>query len=122
MNLIAHVEIPVRDLERAMGFYGAVFEIGFGDIVELHGARMAYFPFAAGKDGASGALAEGEVYVPTTDGAIIYFSVADLDAALERAIDQGSMVLFPKTAVGEASFVAEITDSEGNRIALQGDH
>lgn len=25
MNLIAHVEIPVRDLERAMRFYSAVF-------------------------------------------------------------------------------------------------
>ncbi len=45
MNLIAHVEIPVRELERAMALYSAVFDIGFGEIVEIHGNRMAYFPF-----------------------------------------------------------------------------
>ncbi len=85
MNLIAHVEIPVRELERAMAFYSALFGIGFGEIVELHASRMAWFPFTPGVDGASGALAEGEVYVPTTDGAIVYFAVGDIDAALARA-------------------------------------
>ncbi len=119
MNLIAHVEIPVRDLDRAMAFYSAVFGIAFGDIVELHGSRMAHFPFTPGQDGASGALAEGEVYVPTTDGAILYFAVTDLDATLTRATGLGSTILFPKTEVGDDAFVAEITDSEGNRIAIQ---
>jgi len=119
VNLIAHVEIPVRDLERAMAFYSAVFGIEFGEIVEIHGNRMAHFPFTAGEDGASGALAEGEIYVPTTDGAVIYFSVDDLDATLARAAAQGSTILFPKTPISDTAFVAEIADSEGNRIALQ---
>ncbi|MCX8998016.1 VOC family protein [Rhizobiaceae bacterium BDR2-2] len=119
MNIVAHVEIPVADLERAMAFYAAVFGIGFGEIVEIHGSRMAFFPFEEGKDGASGALAQGEVYVPTVNGAIVYFSVADIDAALERAVAQGAALLFPKTPVGDGGFVAEIGDSEGNRIALQ---
>jgi hypothetical protein len=119
LNLIAHVEIPVRQLERAIAFYSAVFGIGFGEIVAIHGNRMAYFPFTAGEDGASGALAEGEVYVPTTDGAVIYLSVDDLDATLARATALGSTILFPKTEVGETGYVAEISDSEGNRIALQ---
>ncbi len=120
MNLIAHVEIPVRQLERAMAFYGAMFGIGFGEIVEIHGNRMAHFPFEPGQDGASGALAEGEIYVPTTDGAVIYFGVDDLDATLARATALGSTSLFPKTPVNDSLFVAEIVDSEGNRIALQG--
>jgi uncharacterized protein len=119
LNLIAHVEIPVRDLERAIAFYSAVFGIGFGDIVEIHGNRMTYFPFTPGEDGASGALAEGDVYVPTTDGAVIYFSVEDIDAALARATTLGSTILFPKTVISETGYVAEISDSEGNRIALQ---
>lgn len=119
LNLIAHVEIPVRDLERAMAFYAAVFDIGFGDIVEIHGNRMAYFPFVPGAEGASAALAQGEVYVPTRDGAIVYFTVTDIDAVLARATNLGSAILFPKTAVSDTSFVAEISDSEGNRIALQ---
>lgn len=119
LNLIAHVEIPARQLERAIAFYSAVFGIGFGEIVEIHGNRMAYFPFTAGADGASGALAEGEIYVPTTDGAVIYFGVNDLDATLARAVALGSTILLTRTEAGEAGYVAEISDSEGNRIALQ---
>lgn len=119
MNLIAHVEIPAVDLERAMRFYSAVFGVAFGEIVTIHGNRMAYFPFEEGREGASGALAEGEVYVPTINGAIIYLSVIDIDDVLARAAEQGSDVLFPKTPIGEGVFVAEIADSEGNRIAIQ---
>ncbi|WP_459655023.1 VOC family protein, partial [Achromobacter xylosoxidans] len=61
LNLISHVEIPAADLERAMHCYGEVFGIAFDGIVDLHDSRMAYFPFPEGRDGASGALAEGPV-------------------------------------------------------------
>ncbi len=80
---------------------------------------MAFFPFEEGQDGASGALAEGETYVPTRDGVIVYFGVKDIDDVIARAVSQGSELLFPKTPVNENSFVAEISDSEGNRIAVQ---
>ncbi|KAB0573658.1 MULTISPECIES: VOC family protein [Brucella] len=119
MNIIAHVEIPVTDIDRAIAFYSDVFRVGFGKIVEIHGNRMAYFPFEEGKEGASCALAEGEVYVPTVNGSIIYFSVTDIDAVIARATAIGSDLLFPKTALPDGGFVAEILDSEGNRIAIQ---
>jgi predicted enzyme related to lactoylglutathione lyase len=120
MNLIAHVEIPVRDLERAMAFYAEVFAIAFGPVENIHSSRMAFFPFTEGEDGASGALCEGEVYVPTRDGAIVYFVVEDIDATISRAVALGSELLFPKTEAMAGMFVAEIADSEENRIALQG--
>lgn len=119
MNIIAHVEIPVADIDRAIAFYSDVFRVGFGKIVKIHGNRMAYFPFEKGKEGASCALAEGEVYVPTVNGSIIYFSVTDIDAVIARATAIGSDLLFPKTALPDGGFVAEILDSEGNRIAIQ---
>ena len=119
MNLIAHVEIPVRDLERAMKFYAAVLDIEFESVQQIHGSRMAFFPFEPGKDGASGALCQGDVYVPTHDGGIIYFGVEDIDAALETAVSLGSEILFEKIALATGGFVAEISDGEGNRIALQ---
>ncbi len=119
MNLIAHVEIPVADLERAMRFYAAVFEVAFADIVAVHDSRMAAFPFLPGQDGASAALAEGPVYRPSLAGALVYAGVEDLDATLARALAQGAEVLFPKTAFGSAGWVAEIRDSEGNRLGLQ---
>ncbi|MET3648994.1 putative enzyme related to lactoylglutathione lyase [Phyllobacterium ifriqiyense] len=74
---------------------------------------------AEGRDGASGALAQGAVYVPTRDGAIIYLGVADIDGVLAKAVVHGSEILFPKTSVKENGFVTEIADSEGNRIAVQ---
>lgn len=119
MNLIAHVEIPVENLERAIQFYSAVLGIAFSDIVTLHGARMAYFPFTEGWDGASGALAEGEAYKPTSDGMIVYLAVDDIDAAITRAVQLGSSIVFPRTELDDGTAVAEIADSEGNRIALQ---
>lgn len=119
MNIIAHVEIPVTDIDRAIAFYSDVFRVGFGKIAEIHGNRMAYFPFEEDKEGASCALAEGEVYVPIVNGAIIYFSVTDIDAVIARATAIGSDLLFPKTALPDGGFVAEILDSEGNRIAIQ---
>lgn len=119
MNPVAHVEIPATDLERAMRFYGMVLGVSFAEIVTLHGSRMAHFPFEEGKDRASVALAEGDVYVPTVNGAVVYFTVDDIDVALARAEAAGSEALFQKSAVGDGVFVAEIRDSEGNRIALQ---
>ncbi|OIS90501.1 VOC family protein [Brucella cytisi] len=118
MNLIAHVEIPVANLERAMRFYSAVFGVTFGHVVTIHGNRMAYFPFKEGKDGAGAVLAEGDAYVPTVHGAIIYFNVDEVDAVINKAAQEGREMLFPKTPVGNG-FVAEIRDSEGNRIAIQ---
>ena len=119
MNPICHVEIPVADLDRAMGFYSALFGVEFAEPAIIHDNRMAFFPFEEGKEGASAALCQGEVYVPTHSGAILYFAVDDIDATLARAEELGSAVIFPKTAISETSFVAEISDTEGNRIALQ---
>lgn len=118
-NPIVHVEVAALDLERAMSFYSQLFAISLSEISHLHGCRMAHFPFREGLDGASVALAEGEAYVPSHHGAIVYFAVDDVSATLARALQAGAAVLFPATALEDGSCVAEISDSEGNRIALQ---
>lgn len=116
-NPVYHFEIPVTDMDRAVAFYQDVFAL------ELHrqtvdGYEMAFFPRADDQPGASGALAKGDVYKPSHDGAIIYFDVADIDRVLARATGLGSRILYEKKDIGEAGFVAEFEDSEGNRIAL----
>lgn len=116
-NPVFHFEIPVADLDRAIAFYEAVF--GYSLIRrEVDGYAMAFFPRADGAPGASGALAKGDVYRPSREGAIVYFDVPDIDAVLRRAQAQGAAILYPKKNIGEAGYVAEIEDSEGNRIAL----
>lgn len=116
-NPVFHFEIPVSDLDRAIAFYEDVFGYRLSR-ENVDGYDMAFFPRADGQPGASGALAKGDVYRPSQDGPVIYFDVTDIDAVLTRATRRGSRVLYPKKDIGEAGFVAEIEDSEGNRIAL----
>ena len=116
-NPVFHFEIPVTDMDRAVAFYEDVF--GYALTREtVDGYDMAFFPRAADRPGASGALAKGDVYRPSHNGPVIYFDVADIDAVIARATGRGARVLYPKKDIGEAGFVAEIEDSEGNRIAL----
>lgn len=117
MNPILYVEIPVTDLDRAMAFYEAVLGLDL-ERQTIDGYDMALFPFTEGAPGATGALAKGDIYKPSKDGAIVYFTVPDIDPVLERAKARGAAILYEKKNVGAFGFVAEIEDSEGNRIAL----
>ncbi len=114
---ISYVEIPVTDMERAMRFYAHVFALSLRRET-VDGYDMALFDFHDNAPGATGALAKGDVYVPSHTGSIVYFIVDDIDAALARAQSLGARILYPKKDIGENGFVAEIEDSEGNRIAL----
>jgi uncharacterized protein len=116
-NPVFHFEIPVRDMDRAKAFYEGIFDYRLNR-QEVDGYDMAFFPRADGAAGASGALAKGDVYKPSKEGAIIYFDVPDIDAVLKRAKQRGAKTLYEKKDIGEAGFVAEFEDSEGNRVAL----
>ena len=116
-NPVFHFEIPVSDLDRAVRFYETVFGYELTRRM-VDGYEMAFFPRADGGPGASGALAKGDVYIPSKTGALIYFDVADIDLVLARAASEGAEILYPKKDIGDGGYVAEIEDSEGNRIAL----
>lgn len=116
-NPVVYFEIPVTDMDRAVRFYSAVFNFEFRkDIIDHN--EMALFPFIDEAGGISGALAKGEIYKPTINGTLIYFTTEDIDKTLKSAVENGGEVLYPKTSNGELGFVAEFKDSEGNRIAL----
>ena len=112
-----YFEIPVNDMTRAMAFYATVFGFDF-ELEEIHGNQMALMPFAVDGSGISGALAKGEIYKPTVNGTLIYLHTASIDNTLNAAQLAGAKVLFPKTKAGDHAYVAEIEDSEGNRIGL----
>ena len=117
MNPVVYFEIPVMDMERAIAFYSAVFDFTFEKNIIDHN-EMAFFPFEDGARGITGALAKGEIYVPTMQGVLVYFGTTDIDAILQKAVEAGGEILYPKTSNGELGQVAEFKDSEGNRIAL----
>lgn len=112
---VRYFEIPVTDLDRAVGFYSYVFGVTL-ELADIDGNKMALFPESEG--GASGALAQGESYHPSPDGTRVYFTVESIDETLARALEKGGTELYPKTSIGALGFVAEFSDSEGNRVAL----
>lgn len=116
-NPVVYFEIPVTDMDRAVRFYTAVFNFEFRKDVIDHN-EMALFPFTDETGGISGALAKGDIYKPTINGTLIYFTTEDIDKTLKSAVENGGDLLYPKTSNGELGFVAEFKDSEGNRIAL----
>jgi predicted enzyme related to lactoylglutathione lyase len=117
MNPVVYFEIPVLDLDRACDFYSNVFETKLTQEV-VDGYQMAFFETSGDSFGASGALVVGDVYVPSHQGCFLYFGVESIDETIARALELGGSLLYPKKSNGDLGSVAEIQDSEGNRIAL----
>jgi predicted enzyme related to lactoylglutathione lyase len=120
VNFGAFFEIPVVDMERAINFYQTLLEVEF-ERGSIHGYDMAFFPFSEDGVGISGALVRGDVYKPSIDGVFLYLLIDDIDAVLRKAVELGSEILLEKTEA-EFCFVAEIKDSEGNRMCLTTRH
>jgi len=117
MNPVVYFEIPVLDLDRACDFYSKVFETTLTKEV-VDGYQVALFETSDESFGASGALVVGDVYVPSQQGCFLYFGVESIDETIARALELGGSLLYPKKSNGDLGSVAEIQDSEGNRIAL----
>jgi len=115
-NPVVYFEIPVNNMDRAIEFYRAVFNVDFVKEI-IDNIEMALFPFAGENAGISGALAKGEIYKPTNDGVVIYFKTDNIERTLKLVTSNGGRILYPITNNG-IGLVAEFEDTEGNRIAL----
>lgn len=116
-NPIGWAEIPVIDMERAKTFYGSTFGFQF-EMANLGQYQMAMFPMTADGTGASGALMKGDTYKPSYDGAVVYFSVQNIEEVMKKATAAGGIIIQPKKSIGRYGFIAFFEDLEGNRIAL----
>lgn len=112
-----YFEIPVIEMPRAKAFYEAVF--GYDFVLEtIHENEIAFLPFEKDAKGITGALAKGDTYKPSLNGSLIYLHVNDIHKTVALALAHGGKELLPRTQAHEYGFVAEIKDSEGNRIGL----
>ncbi|MCU0646375.1 MAG: VOC family protein [Gemmatimonadaceae bacterium] len=114
---VAHVELPVLDLDRAVRFYEALLQIDLAREL-IDGYPMAFFPTSDSIGRTTLALAAGDVYRPAKVGPIVYLRVTSVADVLATASALGAVVLYGPTAVSPTLTVAEIEDSEGNRLAL----
>jgi predicted enzyme related to lactoylglutathione lyase len=113
---IVWVDIPVEDLDRAIGFYSAVL----GRAVEKQeypGMTLGLLPHADQDVG--GCLVAGGGLRPSESGPLIYLNAQGrLDEALAATEANGGKVVRPKHAIGPYGFRAIVRDSEGNQVAL----
>jgi uncharacterized protein len=117
--VVGWFEIPVKNMERAVAFYEAVFDCKL-ERHQMGPIDMAWFPWDHEKGGAGGSLVKNEeFYTPSEDGVQVYFSSEDVKTELARIKKAGGEILQSKTLISpEVGYMALFIDSEGNRIAL----
>jgi uncharacterized protein len=119
-NALNWFEIPATDFDRAKKFYENIFSYQMPEN-NMGATRMGFFlyDFQSGKVG--GAIVYNPaLYTPSEKGALIYLNCQpDLQPVLDRVEGSGGKISVAKTAIGNnLGFMAIITDSEGNRVAL----
>ena len=119
-NAVNWFEIPVNNYERAKKFYSEV--IGT-EIIDHHmedkNMKYGIFPYDMENHKVGGAIIEMEGMHPSVDGSTVYLNGGeDLSIPLGRVEAAGGKVLMLKTDIQENGFIAQFTDTEGNRVAL----
>lgn len=109
------IEIPVADVRRARDFYANVFGVDAPETVEQTVRRIVVID---GQPTVS--LNETPGFVPSTDGSLPYFEVANLDAALTAVIASGGAIAEPAAERPGLGRFALVHDSEGNALYLHG--
>jgi predicted enzyme related to lactoylglutathione lyase len=116
-NTFVWIDIPVRDLDRAVTFYSAVTAQPV-DKVGGPGFNFGLFKHEGNEVGGCLFEPEGDV-TPSLNGALVYFDASGrLDAAIAAAEQGGGKVLQAKHSIGRHGWRAIIADTEGNRVAL----
>lgn len=119
-NAINWFEIPASDIDRARKFYEGIFDFEMFDLNIGDGLSMVLFPAVSGT--VNGALIQYEdMYKPSDSmGPLLYLNAnPDVQPVLDRVEEAGGKILIPKRLITEDNgYMAVITDSEGNRIAL----
>ena len=115
-NSVVWMEIPVRDVDRGIAFYGAVF--GYDLKKDESGPNpMAIFPFADDKTGVSGHIYPGKP-APSGSGPTIHLAVPDsLEETAARVEKAGGTVKSDPIPLPGGRFQYAL-DPDGNSIGL----
>lgn len=88
-------------------------------IMEAMGMKSAFFPADLQNGGIGGCIIKGQGYEPTQNGALVYLNGGDdLSVPLSKVEKAGGKVLVPKTSLGPNGYMAQFTDTEGNKLAF----
>jgi uncharacterized protein len=121
-----HFEIHADDPERAIDFYGKLFDWSFSK----WDGPMPYWLVTTGEDGTpgiNGGLMKRPGPGPTEGQAVNAYvctiDVDNLDQSVARATELGAAIALPKMPIPGIGWLAYIKDSEGNILGMmQMDH
>ena len=117
-NAINWFEIPATDFERAKKFYNTMLGIKIAEM-PMPGGKYGMFPYDNDNNGVGGGLVQMQGATPSANGVTIYLNGGDdLSIPLGRVEAAGGKILMPKTDIGENGYMAQLLDTEGNRVAL----
>jgi len=115
-KLIAWVEIPSANFDRAVKFYGSVFKMELTPIdCGESDEKMACFTTG------EGAVVHSQYAKPSENGVIVSFNVPDsIEATILRVEQENGKVIIPKTKIEaeDKGYFALCVDCEGNKIGL----
>ncbi|RKS74112.1 putative enzyme related to lactoylglutathione lyase [Motilibacter peucedani] len=104
------VVYPVDDLAAAKAFYTRLLG------VEPHTDQPYYVGYSV--DGTEIGL-DPHGHAQGHTGAVAYWDVDDLEAAVASLVEAGGKVLVPAREVGGGMSVATVTDADGNLVGLR---
>jgi uncharacterized protein len=113
------VEMPVKDLDRAVKFYegllGAKFETNQDDV-----RRISVIANQDEKNTVGVSLTQTKDFTPSRDGVLVYFMAWDnVEKLLKQVEDLGGKMVIPKTDMGGGfGFFSTFEDTEGNVLAF----
>jgi len=117
-NAINWFEIPSHDFDRAVTFYSQILG---EELVRGQFSDMPYAFFAAEPTAVAGAVVKNPYLEPGANGPVIYLNTktnANLSTVLERVTEAGGQILMPLTSIGPEGYIAQVLDTEGNRVGL----
>lgn len=119
-NAINWFEIPVNNYERAKKFYSQILGVEIKDHhMEDKNMKYGIFPYDMENHNIGGAIMQMEGMNPSTDGSTVYLNGGeDLSIPLSKVEAAGGKVIMPKMDIQENGFIAQFTDTEGNRVAF----
>ena len=119
-NPVGWFEIYADDIERAKGFYQAVFAVQLEKLNNPidSSVEMWSFPSDYERYGTSGALVKMEGFAAGANSTVVYFSCEDCAVEESRVESAGGKIRQAKTSLGEYGFCTLAVDTEGNLFGL----
>ena len=113
---LAWNELYTHDTEAAARFYGGLF--GWTTNAALSGDGGEYVEYRLDGQSAAGMMAIRKEWGEMPANWSIYFSVADLDASLEKANDLGATVVMQPMEVAGVGRFAFLQDPQGGHFSI----